>query len=162
MLCRSEMCCTRLAGNTGRKKSPFWHHCTTLSGHIFATKACIDNRKNLLIWWTSANNGWDRLAGLGHPIIFQRVSSPDSVTARHLVVGVSQTLRCWTEGATYVHQGDHHVGHWPTFLVLFVFPVVSERQWVVKFKNAGSRCQPAENFALLDKIRNFCKTQFSP
>ena len=27
------------------KKSPSRHHCTTLSGHIFATKACIDNRK---------------------------------------------------------------------------------------------------------------------
>ena len=24
-------------------------------------------------------------------------------------------LRRWTEGATYVWQGDHHVGHWPTF-----------------------------------------------
>jgi len=31
------------------------------------------------------------------------------------VVGVSQTLRHWTEGATYVRHGDHHVGHWPTF-----------------------------------------------
>ena len=30
-------------------------------------------------------------------------------------VGVSQTLRRRTEGATYVRQGDHHVGHWPTF-----------------------------------------------
>ena len=34
-----------------------------------------------------------------------------------IVVGVSQTLRRWTEGATYVRHGDHHVGHWPTFLV---------------------------------------------
>jgi len=34
----SEMCCTRLAENTGRKKSPFWHHRTTLLG-------CIDNWK---------------------------------------------------------------------------------------------------------------------
>jgi len=32
-----------------------------------------------------------------------------------LVVGVSQTLRRSTEGATYVQQGGHHVGHWPTF-----------------------------------------------
>jgi len=32
-----------------------------------------------------------------------------------LVVGVSQTLRHWTEGATYIRQGGHHVGHWPTF-----------------------------------------------
>jgi len=34
-----------------------------------------------------------------------------------LVVGVSQALRRWTEGATYIRQGGHHVGHWPTFLV---------------------------------------------
>ena len=32
-----------------------------------------------------------------------------------LVVDVSRTLRRWTEGATYIRQGDHHVGHWPTF-----------------------------------------------
>jgi len=32
-------------------------------------------------------------------------------------VGVSQTLWRWTEGATYIWQGDHYVGHWPTFLV---------------------------------------------
>jgi len=32
-----------------------------------------------------------------------------------LVVGVSQTLRRWTEGVTYIRQGGHHVVHWPTF-----------------------------------------------
>jgi len=32
------------------------------------------------------------------------------------VVSVSQTLRRWTEGATYVWQSDHYVGHWPTFI----------------------------------------------
>jgi len=31
------------------------------------------------------------------------------------VVSVSQTLRRRTEGDTYVRQGGHHVGHWPTF-----------------------------------------------
>jgi len=31
-----------------RQKSPSGHHRTTLSGYIFATKAHIDNRKNLL------------------------------------------------------------------------------------------------------------------
>jgi len=35
----------RLAENTGRKKMPFWHHHTTLSGCIFAAEACIDNWK---------------------------------------------------------------------------------------------------------------------
>jgi len=43
----------QLAENTARKKiakkSPSGHHPTTLSGYIFATKACIDNwKKNLL------------------------------------------------------------------------------------------------------------------
>jgi len=27
----------------------------------------------------------------------------------------SAKLRRWTEGATYIGQGGHHVGHWPTF-----------------------------------------------
>jgi len=66
-------------------------------------------------------SGWDRLTSLGYPCKFQLVSRLGSVTARHLVVGVSQALRRWTEGATYIWQGDHQVGHWPTFLVLF-FP----------------------------------------
>jgi len=97
--CRSEMCCTRLAGNTGRKKiaknSPSGHHRTTLLGHIFATKVCIDNRKknflssnispkcphnmvnfgllaaeiDSLLWGTPANfNGFRVLAALLHGI----------------------------------------------------------------------------------------------
>jgi len=49
----SEMWCTRLAENTGRKKiakkSPSQHHRTTLSGYIFATKAHIDNQKKNLL-----------------------------------------------------------------------------------------------------------------
>ena len=54
-----------------------------------------------LVWGTPPNfNGFGVLAALLHGI---------------LVVGVSQTLRRWTEGATYIRQGDHHVGHWPTF-----------------------------------------------
>jgi len=131
------MCCTRLAGNTGRKKSPFWHHRTNLSGYIFGTKACVDNRKkNFLnsntsstcpgnmvnsglltaeirwrVWGTPANfNGFRVLAPLLHGI---------------LVVGISQTLRRWTEGATYIRQGSHHVGHRPTFLVISCITVLS-------------------------------------
>ena len=110
------------------KKSPSEHHRTTLSGYIFATKARIDNRKKLLssnmssrcphnmvnlgplaaeivslIWGSPANfNGFRVLAALLHST---------------LVVGVSQSLQRWTEGATYIRQGGHHVGHWRTFLV---------------------------------------------
>jgi len=54
-----------------------------------------------LVWSTPANcNGFRVLAALLH-------GTP--------AVGVSQTLRRWTEGATYIRQGDHHVGHWPHF-----------------------------------------------
>ena len=59
----------------------------------------------------------------GTPTNFKGVLRLGSVNARHLVVGVSRTLRRWIEGATYVRQGDH-VGHWPTFLVL-VFCFIS-------------------------------------
>ena len=46
--CMSEMCCTRLAENTGRKKtaekSPSVYHRTTLSGYVF----CRQSEKNWL------------------------------------------------------------------------------------------------------------------
>jgi len=99
------MCCTLLAGNTGHKNRHF--------GTI--AQLCRANMVNFglltaeICWWvwgTPANfNGFCILAALLHGT---------------LVVGVSQTLRRWTEGATYIWQGGHHVGHWPTFLV-FVY-----------------------------------------
>ena len=36
-------------------------------------------------------------------------------------MGVSHTLRRRREGATYIRQGDHDVGHWPTFYFRFSF-----------------------------------------
>jgi len=54
-----------------------------------------------LVWGTPANfNGFRVLAALLHGTV---------------VVGVSQTLRRRTEGATYIRQDGHHVGHYPTF-----------------------------------------------
>jgi len=106
---------------------PSGHHRTTLLGYICATKAHIDNwKKNLLssnisstyphkmmnfgalaaeigpvVWGTPANfSGFCVLAALRH-------GTP--------ALGVRQTLRCWTEGTTYIWQGGHHVGHRPTF-----------------------------------------------
>jgi len=186
------MCFMRLAENTGCKRSaknsPSGHHRTTLSGYIFATKARINNQKKLLKQQYFSHmspqylelrptNGWDRLAGLGHPSKFQRVSrlafvtaatlltagqpnfarclaiswagtlyihfgtlAPDrilpgakftlrpslvfcyfgSVTARHGNNGRQPNFVAWykewnygtfTEGATYIWQGGHHVGH---------------------------------------------------
>jgi len=79
-----------------------------LSSNISFT--CLHNMVNFsllaaeigpVVWGTPGNfNGFRVLAALLHGT---------------LVVGVSQTLRHRTEGATYIRQGGHHVGHWPTF-----------------------------------------------
>jgi len=81
---------------------PSGHHCTTLLGYIFATKAHIDIGKKLVrqqyvlhmspqYGELRPTSGSDRLTSLGHPCKFQLVSHSHlgSVTARHLVVGVS-------------------------------------------------------------------------
>jgi len=52
----------------------------------------------------------------GTPGIFNGFRVLAALLHGTLVVGVSQTARS-TEGATYIRQGGHHVGHWPTFLV---------------------------------------------
>jgi len=131
--CRSEMCCTWLAENTGRKNDAKNRHlgnipqlCRAISSQL--RHVSIIGNKNLLssnssstcpynmvnfdplaaeivsgVWGTPATfNGFHVLAELLHVI---------------LVVSVSQALRRWTEGANCVRQGDHHVGHWRTFLV---------------------------------------------
>jgi len=121
----------RLAENTGRtnrKKIDIWapshkfvwlylRNCGTyrqseknlLSSNI--SSRCPHNIANfgpltaeigLPVWSTRAHfNGFRDLAALLHGTV---------------VAGVSQTLRRWTEGATYIRQGGHHVGHWRTFL----------------------------------------------
>jgi len=64
-----------------------------------------------LVWVTPADfNGFRVLAALQH-------GTP--------VLGVSQILRRSTEGTTCIRQASHHVGHWPTFLVLFSFDLIT-------------------------------------
>jgi len=125
-------CCTRLADNTARKKSPKSRHlgkipqlCRAISlqlRHVSTigkkllssniSPTCPRNMMNVgpltadicwRVWGTPTNfNGFRILAALLHGIP---------------VLGVSQTWGRWTEGATYIRQGGHHIGHWPTFLV---------------------------------------------
>ena len=125
------MCCARLAGNAGPKKSPkvaLWapsHNFVGLYLRNWGTyrqseknllssnmsSRCPHNMVNfsplaaeigLRVWGTPANfNDFCVLAALLH-------SSQ--------LVDVSQTLQRWTEGATYVWQGCHHVGHWPSLV----------------------------------------------
>jgi len=115
------MCCTRLAGNAGgknRQKFAIWAH--NFVGYIFASKARIDNRKNLLNSNISPTcphnmvnfvptNGLDLLASLGHPSKFQRVSRLGFVTALTLLNGGQPNFaRClavsWSWTSTlYIH-----------------------------------------------------------
>jgi len=102
--CMSKMCCTRLAENTGRKKSPSRHHCTPLLGHIFATKLHIDHQeKNLLNTNTSstcphnmvnfgsitAENCW---RVWGTPANFNRFCVLAALLRGTPAAGISQTL----------------------------------------------------------------------
>jgi len=131
--CRSEMCCKRFAGNTGRKNDAKNHHLrlstiaqlfraissqlrhvSTIGKKLLSSNIssrCPYNMVNFgpltaeinwQVWGTPSSyfNGYRVLAVLLHG---------------RQVVGISQTLWHWTEGATYVRQDDHHVGHWPTF-----------------------------------------------
>jgi len=106
------------------KNSPSVHHRTTLSGYISATKAHIDNwKKNLLSSNISSRCphnmvNFGQLAAEIGPVVW---GTPANFNGFRVLlhgtpaVGVSQTLQHWTEGATYIRQGSHHTGHWPTF-----------------------------------------------
>jgi len=140
------MCCMRLAANAGPKKvaknrhlgtigqvcraiSSQLRHVSTIEKNLLSSSisfACPHNMVKFgplaaeiisLVWGTPGNFSWFRvLAALLHGT---------------LVVGVSQTLRRWTEGATYIRQGGHHVGHWPTFLVMNKVLHISQHKLLV-------------------------------
>jgi len=141
-----RMACLKCRTQKIAKNLPSGHHHTTLSGYIFATKARIDNqKKNLLssrisstcphnmvnfgplaseigpvVWGTPANlNGFRFLAALLHGTV---------------VAGVSHTVRHWTEGATYIWQSGHHVGHWPTFLGRHIFTAHAQKWLFMNFQ----------------------------
>jgi len=123
--CRSETCCTRLAENTGHKKiaknSPSAHHRTICRAVYSPLRHALIGKKTRLtaISPTCPHNmvNFGPLAAeicwrvLGTPANFNGIRLLAALLHGTLVVGVSQTLRRWTEGATYIRQGDHHVGH---------------------------------------------------
>jgi len=99
------------------KNLPSAHRHTTLSSYIFATKSCIDNRKkNLLnsnisltcpysmvnLGILVAETDW---RVLGTRANFNRFRVLAALLHGNLIVGIRQTLRHWTEGATYIRQG---------------------------------------------------------
>ena len=95
------------------KNSPSGHHRTTLSGYTFANKAWIDNRKKIVkqqylphmcsqYGELLPNNGWELLTSLGNPANFNGFRVLAALLHGTTVVSVSQTLRRWIEGASYI------------------------------------------------------------
>jgi len=134
--CMSQMCCTRLAENTGRKNRHFGtiarlcraislqlRHVSTIGKNLLSrnmSSTCPRNMVNFgllkseigwSVWGTPTNfNGFRVLQALLHGTV---------------IMGVSQTLRRWTQGATYIRQGGHHVGH--IILSRFIMAAVRSR-----------------------------------
>ena len=115
------MCCTRLAGNTRRKNDAKNCHlrtiaqlCRTISSqlrHVSTIGKKLVKQQylphmSLQYGELRPTSGWDRAAP-------QQISTGFASWQRYCTA----KLRRWTEGATCIRQGGHHVGHWPTFLV---------------------------------------------
>jgi len=141
--CRSEICCARLAGNAGPKKSPSGHHRATLSGYIFATKAYINNPKKTInqqyLPHTSSQygelrptSGWDRFVSLGHPYKFQRVSRLGSVTARYSSSGRQPNFAALMRGRHLYLAG--RPSRWALAHILIFHNIWTALSWVF-FRN---------------------------
>ena len=129
------MCCARLAGNAGPKISPkiaIWtpsHKFVGLYLRNWGTyrqseKKLVKQRYLPTCPYNIVNVGLLAAEILslvwGTPANFNRFRVLASLLHDTLVLGASETLRRWTEGATYIWQGGHHVGHWSTFWFLLI------------------------------------------
>jgi len=107
------------------KKLPSGHHRTIRAissqlRHISTIGKKLVKQQHLLHMSPQYDELWPLVAEIGPvvwvtPTNFNRFRVLTALLHGTLVVGVSQSLRRWTEGATYIRQGGHHVGHWPTF-----------------------------------------------
>jgi len=121
-----------IGGHTGRENGAKNRHLRTIA---LLCRAMSSPLRNLSTIWKDllssnicpscpyntvnfGHSGWDRFVSLGHPSKFQRDSRLGSVTAQ------PHCMRRWTDGATCIRQGGHHVGHWPRFLVFFYLPSI--------------------------------------
>jgi len=129
------------------KNSLSGHHCTTLSGYVFATKARIDSWKKLVkqqclphvssqYGELRPTSGWDLLASLGHPGTFQRISDLGSVTAWHASSGHQPNFAALNRGRHLYSAGRPSRWHWPTLqFYLSFFPslisAIADRMYTV-------------------------------
>jgi len=122
--CRSEMCCTRLAGNTRRENDAKNRHLRTIAQlyravssqlrHIILTigKNLLNSNMSSTCFHNMAN--FDLLtADIGSEVWGHSSSGRQP----NFAASYKEIWNIWTfaQGATYIRQGGHHVGHRPTF-----------------------------------------------
>jgi len=123
------------SGNAEPKNSPKNRHMGTIAPLCWAISSQLRHvstirkkfvKQQYLLHMSSQygelrpTSGWDRSGSLGTPANFNGFRVLAALQHGTPVLAVSQTLRHWTEGATYIRQGGHHVGQCPTFLVTHV------------------------------------------
>jgi len=104
------MCCTRLAGNTGCKKSPKIRHLGTIAQlcqavssqlmHVLSTVGKNVKQHYLLNMFSQYGefwpiSGWDRFTSLAHPANFNGFRVLASLLQRHRSSEVNQTFARW-------------------------------------------------------------------
>jgi len=151
------MCCTQLAGNTGRKNDAKNRHLRTIAQLCRAVPSQLRHistiGKNLLNSNTSPTCPHNMMnfspltaeigSGVwGTPANFNEFRVLAALLHGTLVVGVSKTLRHWTEGATYIRQDGDHVGHWPTVqdVLLEDGTTVGQRVLKVRYAHSADLC----------------------
>jgi len=106
----SEMRCTLLAENTGCKKSPFWHHRTTLLGCIFAAEACIDNRKKNLLNIDTSSTCPHNMVNFGLltvEICWRVWGSPSNFSGFRVLAALLHTLVLGVSQTAALNRGRH-------------------------------------------------------
>ena len=139
--CRSEMCCTRLAGNSGRKNDAKNRHQRTIAQLCRAMSSQLSHvstigkklvkqqylpHMSLQYGELRPTSSWDRFISLGHPSKLQPVSCLVSVTAQHPTRGVSQTVALNREHYLYLAGRPSRWALAHTSSFLFVYSILNK------------------------------------
>ena len=116
---------TVLSHVTHAMHTGYWWSVITCKTHPVTTTISWPLHRSTRMWANAQRDG--RPAEYRWRPLFNGFRVLASLLHGTLVVVVSQTLRRWTEGATYIRQGGHHVGHLPSFLV--VSDLLRQKHW---------------------------------
>jgi len=101
-----------------KRSQPLVGRSSPYCGHVWRRYCCLTS----FFFWLSIHAlvasplAVEIVSGVwGTPATFSGFRVLAALLHGSQAMSVSQTLRRLTEGATYVRQGDYHVGHWPIF-----------------------------------------------